>query len=159
NIKRIDVQTADQMYETCHTYFPNTDIAIMAAAVADYKPAQTHQQKIKKSEGNSQIELAANKDILKSLGKIKTDKQLLIGFALETNDAIAHAQQKLEAKRCDAIVLNTLEDKGAGFGHDTNKVYILSTKAEIQSYALQSKQNTAKDICNFIATYLVKDKD
>ncbi len=157
NIKRIDVQTADQMYDACHTYFSEADIAIMAAAVADYKPAQTHQQKIKKSEGNSQIELAVNKDILKSLGEIKTNKQLLIGFALETNDAIAHAEQKLEAKRCDAIVLNTLEDKGAGFGYDTNKIHILSTKTNIQSYELQSKQDTAKDICNFIVRYLLNN--
>ncbi len=84
------------------------------------------------------------------MGEIKKDSQILIGFALETNDAIQHAQQKLEAKRCDAIVLNTLEDKGAGFGHDTNKIHILSNKKEIQSYPLKSKTDTAKDICDFI---------
>ncbi len=150
NIQRINVQTADQMYKACHQYFPHTDIAIMAAAVADYKPAQVQNKKIKKSAENSQIDLQANRDILKSLGEIKKDSQILIGFALETNDAIQHAQQKLEAKHCDAIVLNTLEDKGAGFGHDTNKIHILSNKKEIQSYPLKSKTDTAKDICDFI---------
>lgn len=156
SIHRIDVQTAQQMYDSCTQLFPQMDIAIMAAAVADYKPSHQHPQKIKKEgQSSSNISLERNPDILKQLGHHKNEHQLVIGFALETNDAMQHAQQKLAAKHCDAIVLNSLEDKGAGFGHDTNKIHILSPHAPTQSYPLKTKQETAQDICDFIALHLM----
>lgn len=157
SVKLIKVRTADEMYTACHKHFPAMDYAIMAAAVADYKVAHQHTQKIKKTEDKDtlSIDLQSNPDILKSLSAKKSPKQHIIGFALETNNAIANAEKKLLAKGCDAIVLNTLEDKGAGFGYNTNKIYILSHQKDITAYPLKSKQETAKDICDYIAQYFM----
>ena len=109
--------------------FPGTDIAVLAAAVADYRPEEQAQQKIKKQGDTLDIRLTKNKDILASLGAAKK-KQLLIGFALETNDELTNAKGKLEAKNADMIVLNSLNDEGAGFGHDTNKITLISRNSE-----------------------------
>lgn len=124
------VVSAQQMYDEVIKHFEDTDIAILAAAVSDYKPKKVATQKIKKNNQTFSIELEKTKDILASLGKIKTDKQFLVGFALETNNELEHAIGKLERKNLDLIVLNSLKDKGAGFGVSTNKVTFI-TKIKI----------------------------
>lgn len=151
-INTIKVGNAASMYEACMEHFPNMDLAIMSAAVADFTPVTVADQKIKKGDSTSfQIELTKTKDILASLGKIKKDTQKVVGFALETNNEIANAQAKLEKKNADAIILNSLNDAGAGFGHDTNKVYILQKNtSDIKELPLQSKKETAKAILDTI---------
>ncbi len=146
-IKLIRVQTAEEMYEQCHLYFEAADVAIAAAAVADYKPKTVAEQKIKKSESNFSIELERTKDILASLGKIKKH-QFLIGFALETENEIEHAKLKIQKKNLDLIVLNSLNDQGAGFGKATNKVTFIDKSFQIESMPLKSKEEVAKDILN-----------
>jgi phosphopantothenoylcysteine decarboxylase/phosphopantothenate--cysteine ligase len=144
NIKRIDVNSASEMHQACIQYFKKADITIMAAAVADYKPAQTATQKIKKKGDNLEIQLVKNPDILQDLGKKKTAKQLLIGFALETQNELEHAKDKLKRKNLDAIVLNSLNDKGAGFGADTNKVTFIFKSKKNKSLPLLSKTEVAQ---------------
>lgn len=146
-IKLIRVQTAEEMYEQCHLYFETVDVAIAAAAVADYKPKAVADQKIKKSESNFSIELEKTKDILASLGKIKK-QQFLIGFALETENEIEHAKLKIQKKNLDLIVLNSLNDEGAGFGKATNKVTFIDKSFQIEPMPLKSKEEVAKDILN-----------
>jgi phosphopantothenoylcysteine decarboxylase/phosphopantothenate--cysteine ligase len=119
--------------------------AVMTAAVADYSPVQSS-QKIKRSEGNLLLELKPNKDIAAELGRLKRADQLLVGFALETNDEMDHAASKLKRKNLDMIVLNSLREAGAGFGYDTNKVTILTRKGQVLNYSLKSKQEVAADI-------------
>jgi len=148
-VKRIDVVSAEEMYEAAHTYFKNVDIAILSAAVADYKPKNIATQKIKKKDSSLQIELAPTKDILASLGEIKKD-QFLVGFALETNNELENAKGKLKRKNLDAIVLNSLQDKGAGFATDTNKITIIDKDFTEKSFELKSKVEVAKDIINEI---------
>ncbi|WP_405606086.1 bifunctional phosphopantothenoylcysteine decarboxylase/phosphopantothenate--cysteine ligase CoaBC [Polaribacter sp. Asnod1-A03] len=148
-VKRIDVVSAEEMYNATHTYFKSVDIAILSAAVADYKPNNVATQKIKKKDSSLQIELAPTKDILASLGKIKKD-QFLVGFALETNNELENAKGKLKRKNLDAIVLNSLQDKGAGFATDTNKVTIIDKDLNEKSFELKSKVEVAKDIINEI---------
>lgn len=148
NIKRIDVESADEMYEASIKEFPNTDAAILCAAVADYKPAIRADQKIKReTTGDMNIALVANKDIAAALGKMKTT-QTLIGFALETNDAENNALKKIKSKNLDYIVVNSLKDEGAGFQHDTNKISIIDKDGAIEEYALKSKTEVAIDIVN-----------
>lgn len=149
NIQRIAVQSAQQMFEACSNFFKQTDIAIMSAAVADFKPKNVPNAKIKKEDGYSKIELEPTVDILKTLGT-KKQNQLLIGFALETNNELENAQKKLQSKNCDAIVLNSLQDSGAGFQHDTNKISIIDKSLKKTDFALKSKADVATDICNFI---------
>ncbi len=146
NIKRIDVQTAEEMYAACMKHFPSSDIAILAAAVADYKPIQAAKKKIKKTDGNLVLNLTNTRDILFELGKQKKKKQLLIGFALETDDEMENAKTKIKKKGLDFIVLNSLNDKGAGFKSDTNKITIIDKNNKINSYQLKSKTAVAKDI-------------
>ena len=138
------------MYDACHQYFRATDIAILAAAVADYTPKYVADQKIKKKENELSIELVKTKDILKSLGTIKTEQQTLVGFALETNNEIENATRKLQQKNCDFIVLNSLADPNAGFGHETNKITILNKFSEQTSFNLKSKSEVAVDICVYL---------
>jgi phosphopantothenoylcysteine decarboxylase/phosphopantothenate--cysteine ligase len=145
------VESAREMYEQCMQLFPSCDIAIMAAAVADYRPAQYHETKIKKSEDNLILELVKNPDILATLGQIKTERQILVGFALETNNELEHAKQKLRKKNADAIVLNSLNDPGAGFKHATNKISIILKKGTIFEFPLKDKQDVAKDIITCIS--------
>lgn len=145
-IRVLRVQSAQEMYEHCVQEFEQTDIAIMAAAVADYTPVEKAPQKIKKDGENLVIELTRTKDILKSLGERKKPNQLLVGFALETENELANAQQKLERKNADMIVLNSLQDAGAGFGLDTNKITILHRDGSRRSYETKSKSDVANDI-------------
>jgi phosphopantothenoylcysteine decarboxylase/phosphopantothenate--cysteine ligase len=146
NINRIDVITATEMQQACVQHFKKADITIMAAAVADYKPAQTATQKIKKKGENLIIDLLKNPDILQDLGTKKTAKQLLIGFALETQNELAHAKDKLKRKNLDAIILNSLNDKGAGFGGDTNKVTFIFKSKKSKAMPLMSKQMVAETL-------------
>lgn len=150
DIKRIDVTSALDMLEAMESEFDAQDIVIMSAAVADYRPAEVAEQKIKKNDDKMQINLVKNPDILAHLGTKKGDK-MLVGFALETNDAIKHAKSKLERKNADMIVLNTLEDENAGFGGSTNKVTFITADQEPISFPLKSKTEVAKDILTFIA--------
>ena len=148
------VVSAQQMYEAAVTEFPTCDIAILAAAVADYTPETVASEKIKKKGGNLSLTLVPTVDILASLGKIKTT-QTLIGFALETENEVANAQTKLEKKNLDAIVLNSLRDAGAGFGTDTNKVTFITKKTQI-SFPLKTKEEVAKDILAQIFGILIE---
>ncbi|NCT09418.1 MAG: bifunctional phosphopantothenoylcysteine decarboxylase/phosphopantothenate--cysteine ligase CoaBC [Flavobacteriia bacterium] len=144
-IHRIDVITADEMYKAVHQFFPEVDIAILAAAVADYKPKNVATQKIKKKDATLSIELKPTKDILASLGEIKKS-QFLVGFALETDNEIENAKSKLQRKNLDLIVLNSLQDKGAGFAANTNKITIIDKDLNSTDFDLKSKSAVAKDI-------------
>ena len=148
------VVSAQQMYEAAVTEFPTCDIAILAAAVADYTPETVASEKIKKKGGNLSLTLVPTVDILASLGKIKTT-QTLIGFALETENEVANAQTKLEKKNLNGIVLNSLRDAGAGFGTDTNKVTFITKETQI-SFPLKSKEEVAKDILAQIFGILIE---
>lgn len=149
-VKRINITTAAQMHEACHAIASEQSIIIMAAAVADYRPKQVVDHKLKKSETSLDIELEPTLDILQSLGAAKPKDQLLIGFALETDDELQYAKGKLQRKNLDLIVLNSLRDKGAGFGHDTNKVTIIGRDNKIDTSELKSKSDIAHDIWNKI---------
>ena len=142
------------MYKACHTYFKEVDIAILSAAVADYKPKNIADQKIKKKDATLTMELTPTKDILASLGEIK-ENQFLVGFALETNNEIENAKNKIKRKNLDAIVLNSLQDKGAGFATNTNKITIIDKNLNEKAFELKSKVEVAKDIMNEIVTKLV----
>ena len=148
-VKRIDVKSAEEMYTQAHLYFKDTDIAILSAAVADYRPKNVAAQKIKKKDATIEIVLEKTKDILASLGEIK-EHQLLVGFALETNNEAENAKGKLKKKNLDLIVLNSLQDKGAGFATDTNKITFIDNAMNEQSFELKSKVEVAKDIMNEI---------
>jgi len=148
-IKRIDVVSAEDMYKAAHTHYNDMDIAILAAAVADFKPVTIATQKIKKKEAGLTIELTPTKDILASLGAQK-NKQILVGFALETNNELENAKSKLKRKNLDLIVLNSLQDKGAGFQKDTNKVSLIDQDEKVIEFDLKSKTEVAKDIFNEI---------
>jgi len=148
------VETAEQMYQTCLKEFPAADIAVMSAAVADYTPVETAPEKIKKTSGTLIIELTKTKDILKTLGEKKRDGQLLVGFALETVNERQYALGKLQSKNADLIVLNSLNDEGAGFGHDTNKVTIFEKSGNEITYDRKPKQQVAKDIVDRIVNLL-----
>jgi phosphopantothenoylcysteine decarboxylase/phosphopantothenate--cysteine ligase len=148
-VKRIDVVSADDMYDQAHKYFNEVDIALLSAAVADYKPKNVAHQKIKKKDSSLAMELTPTQDILASLGFIKKH-QFLVGFALETNNEIENAKNKLQRKNLDLIVLNSLQDKGAGFATNTNKITIIDKDLNEKPFELKSKAAVAKDIINEI---------
>ena len=152
NIQQINVESAREMYEACIETFPSCNAAILSAAVADYRPENVADHKIKKTAGTEtlDIHLVQNPDILATLGKMKTDRQMLVGFALETDNELENAKAKLTRKNLDMIVLNSLHDAGAGFGHDTNKVTIITADGTVCEGSLKSKADVAKDIVDMI---------
>ncbi|WP_431121577.1 bifunctional phosphopantothenoylcysteine decarboxylase/phosphopantothenate--cysteine ligase CoaBC [Flagellimonas flava] len=145
SIRLIRITSAQEMYDTCHQHFDEVDVAIAAAAVADYRPKHVAKEKMKKKDGDLQIELERNPDILLSLGERK-DKQFLVGFALETENELENAKGKLQRKNLDAIVLNSLKDDGAGFGGSTNKITFIDKNSGIKTFALKTKPEVASDI-------------
>jgi len=149
SVKRIDVVSAEDMYNAVHQNFNDSDIAIFAAAVADYRPKSVAGQKIKKKDTVLNIDLEPTPDILASAGKIK-EQQFLVGFALETNDELENAKGKLKRKNLDLIVLNSLRDKGAGFKTDTNKITLIDKEEQVQEFSMKSKEEVAADIFNVI---------
>ncbi len=150
NIEIFKVQSAQEMYEKANQFFLESDIIILAAAVADYRPKTIETQKIKKKTDEFVLEMVKTIDIAATLGKIKQKNQLMVGFALETNDEKANASKKLISKNLDFIVLNSLNDAGAGFGHDTNKITILDKNGVETNFELKSKKEVAEDIANQI---------
>lgn len=144
------VESAAEMFEACKSVFAQADIAIMSAAVADYSPDKVADQKIKKSDASLAIQLKSTTDILGWMGSEKRENQYLLGFALETNDGLAHAKAKLSRKKLDVIILNSLENTGAGFGHDTNQVVILSARGEELHLSLKSKDEIASEIVVYL---------
>jgi len=154
SVKRINITSAQQMFDECTATFTNMDIGIMAAAIADFTPSFVAEQKIKKGDSTPEIQLEPTKDVLKHMGSIKSDNQLLIGFALETNDEVANALKKLHKKNLDLIVLNSLQDAGAGFQHSTNQISLIDRGEHIQAFELKEKTEVAKDIVNRIEDLL-----
>lgn len=150
NVKRIQVVSTEEMFQACLTHFPSSDITIMAAAVADYKPTDISSIKLKKTNDKMQLNLSKTTDILSTLGNQKTESQCLVGFALETNNEIDNAIKKLHTKKLDFIVLNSLNDDGAGFAFDTNKISIIDKNTQITNFPLKSKKEAAQDILNTI---------
>ena len=153
NIKTVRVRSAKDMLDACIAEFATTDITVMSAAVADYTPVTVADEKIKKQADVFSVELTKTKDILKQLGEIKNDNQLLVGFALETNNEKAYAIKKLEEKNADMIVLNSLNDTGAGFGYDTNKITIFDRTGKEYPFDTKTKQEVAVDIVNTIIQF------
>ena len=157
-VHRVDVVSAEEMYDASHMYFKDVDIAILSAAVADYKPKKSASQKIKKTDTALELSLSPTKDILASLGAIKK-QQYLVGFALETNNELENAKGKLKRKNLDAIILNSLQDKGAGFANDTNKITIIDKEFNEKAFKLKSKVAVAKDIMNEIVNRIKKQDE
>jgi len=153
NIKTTRVISADEMYHACIKNFSSYDIIVMAAAVADFAPKKKASEKIKKTEGNLSLDLVKTKDILLKAGELKSKKQTLVGFALETNNEKKNAIKKLAAKNADMIVLNSLNDNGAGFGYDTNKITIFDNKHKEYQFPAKTKKEVAADIVNTIIQY------
>lgn len=151
-IKVVNVTSSEDMYNACHEYFDGVDAAIAAAAVADYRPKVVASQKIKKNDNAFSLELEKTKDILFSLGQIKKH-QFLIGFALETENEIENAKLKIQKKNLDLIVLNSLNDEGAGFGKPTNKVTFIDKNFNLEPLELKAKEEVAKDIINKIKSH------
>lgn len=150
-VNTIRVVTAEEMFNSSAAHFAQADVIVMAAAVADYRPKHVADIKMKKGEGDSLVlELEKTKDILRTLGATRTDKQVLVGFSLETNNEKEYALKKLREKHLDLVVMNSLNDKGAGFNHDTNKVTLFDKKGDARELPLKSKQEVAQDIVNAI---------
>jgi phosphopantothenoylcysteine decarboxylase/phosphopantothenate--cysteine ligase len=154
-IKLVEVESAEEMFQACTKYFPETDGAVMCAAVADFTPVIVGNKKTKRGKQNWNIELKPTTDIAKTLGEEKKDGQLLIGFALETNDEMQNAIKKLKSKNLDFIVLNSLNEKGAGFQVDTNKITILDKYNNQQFFELKSKKEVAIDIVEKIESLIL----
>ena len=155
-VRRIDVVSAEDMYRECVKLWPDADGAVMCAAVADYTLARPSDVKLKKGDGNLSIELTPTKDIAADLGRTKRDGQLLVGFALETDNEEANALGKMKRKNLDMIVLNSLRDEGAGFGGDTNRITIFSRGGDSKTtYPLESKSAAAAHIVDAIADFFV----
>jgi len=153
-VRRIDVTTADEMYDACMTEKDKTDIIVMAAAVADYKVMDVAVQKLKKQGSDPEIRLVPTRDILTELGKQKKAGQLLVGFALETDQEEKNARKKLESKNLDLIILNSLRDPGAGFGHSTNKISVFTRTGKVHNFPLKSKKDVAQDIIDIIESII-----
>jgi phosphopantothenoylcysteine decarboxylase/phosphopantothenate--cysteine ligase len=154
SVKVIHVTTAESMAAECISLFPDCDIAILSAAVADFTPVEFKDSKIKKAENDMVIRLKPTTDIALALGKIKKASQVLSGFALETDNELDNAKEKLIRKNLDLIVLNSLKDKGAGFGSDTNKITIIDRNNNIDKFELKSKEEAAEDILNKIVSMI-----
>ncbi|MCE2956301.1 MAG: bifunctional phosphopantothenoylcysteine decarboxylase/phosphopantothenate--cysteine ligase CoaBC [Bacteroidota bacterium] len=157
NIELTKVVSAEEMYKASMGVFAETDITVLSAAVADYKPVNKADQKIKKTSDQLTIELTKTHDIAAQLGSQKRNGQVMVGFALETENERANALKKLNTKNLDFIVLNSLNDAGAGFGHDTNKISIISKTGEEQKFSLKSKKEVAKDIVDIIVKAVCHD--
>ncbi len=157
-IQVVNVSSADEMYQACITAYPTHDIGIMTAAVADYRPADIATQKIKKKDDDLTIDLERTQDIAKALGSTKQANQILVGFALETQNGIENAKKKVVKKNFDFIVLNSLTDKGAGFAGDTNKITIINAVGDQEAYDLKSKTDVAHDILNYLIKNISKRK-
>lgn len=153
-IRRIDVESAQEMYDAATSHFPEADITILSAAVADFTPETTADKKIKRKGDELVLNLRPTQDIAAALGTLKKDNQLLVGFALETDNEVQNAQSKMERKNLDFIVLNSLQDKGAGFRVDTNKITILDRQQGITAYDVKTKQEVAEDIVEYIVRKL-----
>ena len=154
NINLIKVRSAKEMFETTKLYFKKADIIVLSAAVADYTPAVVADKKIKKKEDTFNIELTKTVDIAKTLGAIKRPEQLMVGFALETDNEVENAIGKIKSKNLDMIVLNSLQNLGAGFGHDTNKISIIKRDGTMIDFDLKSKQDVAMDIMDEVVKQL-----
>lgn len=153
NLILISIESASEMLAEVQKHWKDANFGVFAAAVADYRPKDIAQQKIKKNESEMMIELVKNPDILSWAGENKAANQILVGFALETNDAIAHAKSKLERKNLDLIVVNTLEDEGAGFKNDTNRIHLLDKYNKLTSFELKSKTLVAEDIVSYLKDF------
>lgn len=149
-VRRVDVKSAQQMYEAASREFVTADVVILSAAVADYTPAHPTDQKIKKKEATFSIELSRTVDIAATLGRQKRAGQVLVGFALETNDELENARKKLINKNLDLIVLNSLRDAGAGFGHDTNKITVIDRDGPVHEFDLKLKDELARDLLSLV---------
>jgi phosphopantothenoylcysteine decarboxylase/phosphopantothenate--cysteine ligase len=150
NLELISINSAEEMFQEVKKHWSNQDIGIFSAAVADYRPKVVSTDKIKKNSNELLLELIKNPDILHWAGQMKNDSQFLVGFALETTDEIAHATQKLERKNLDCIILNSLQDSGAGFATDTNKVTILDKQKNKSELSLKSKYEIAQEIVLYL---------
>lgn len=153
-VSKLAVTSASEMLACCEQHFSAADIIVMSAAVADYTPIEVATQKIKKKDSEMSIPLKKTVDILATLGSTKSSEQVLIGFALETNNELANALSKLKRKNLDYIVLNSMQDAGAGFATDTNKITVIDRQEQIQSFELKSKSAVAADICTLIVKHL-----
>ncbi|WP_437920109.1 bifunctional phosphopantothenoylcysteine decarboxylase/phosphopantothenate--cysteine ligase CoaBC [Sphingobacterium sp. LRF_L2] len=153
SVHRENVTSAEEMLQMTNKYFFESDIIVMSAAVADYTPIEVATQKIKKKEQDFQIALKKTTDILASLGPLKKSNQTLVGFALETNDELDNAKGKLTRKNLDYIVLNSMQDQGAGFAVDTNKITVISKSGSLTNFDLKSKKDVANDICTIILNH------
>jgi len=151
-IIRKDVESAQEMLDACMADFAEKDIIVMSAAVADYKPENEATEKLKKKNNDLPLSLKPTQDILALMGEQKSAKQFIVGFALETENELENAKSKLKKKNLDMVVLNSLKDQGAGFGHDTNKITIIDKKEVQHSFGLKSKVDVAKDIVNLIVS-------
>ncbi len=158
NLKIVHVNSASEMYLACCHYFETVDIAVFAAAVADYRPEKVSVQKIKKNEDSFTIKMVKNTDIAFEFGKIKNNQQLSIGFALETNDEMSNAIEKLEKKNFDMVILNSVNDPYATFGYDTNKITIVKKDFNTLQFPLKDKKEVAGDIVAAIETCLMANK-
>ncbi len=154
NIRLVSVESAAEMFDSCKKYFPDCDGAVLSAAVADFTPASIAEEKTKRGESNWNIELKPTTDIAAFLGRVKKEGQLLVGFALETNNELQNAVKKLRDKNLDFIVLNSLKDKGAGFELDTNKVTFIDKYNNQQEFELKSKKEVATDIVEKIISLI-----
>ncbi len=153
-LKICKVTSASEMYLTCCRYFEEVDVAVFAAAVADYKPAIVAEQKIKKDDDSFTIKMTKNVDIAYEFGRVKTNNQLSVGFALETNDEMTHAINKLVKKNFDMVVLNSMNDSNATFGYNTNKISIIKSDFSVTSYPLKPKKEVAGDIVDAVSLLL-----
>jgi phosphopantothenoylcysteine decarboxylase/phosphopantothenate--cysteine ligase len=155
DLKIVNVSSASEMYMACCRFFEEVDIAVFAAAVADYRPEKVADQKIKKDYGYFTITMVKNVDIACEFGKVKAPDQLSIGFALETNDELAHAHAKLQKKNFDMVILNSMNDAQATFGYDTNKITIIRKDQSQKEFLLKQKTEVAKDIVKEISALLI----
>jgi phosphopantothenoylcysteine decarboxylase / phosphopantothenate---cysteine ligase len=154
SVKVINVTTAESMASECIARFEKCDVAILAAAVADFTPVRVYKEKIKNKDSELRLELKPTRDIAVTLGTQKRSSQILVGFALETDNELENAKEKLLKKNLDIIVLNSLKEEGAGFGHDTNKITLIDHNNNIDKFELKSKEEAAMDILDKIVSML-----